>query len=88
MNETETVYHYTGLHGCESKCGLRITPLTDGRVVAICSELPDNPGTSVTNFAEKLAGWSAPNIASNQSNSSGSSITSRIGDIRNPIGIW
>ena len=56
MNATEAVFHYKGFHGCDCKCGLRIVPLTDGRVVVICSELPDNPGTSVTNFAEELAG--------------------------------
>jgi hypothetical protein len=50
------VYHYKGFHGCASKCGLRILRLTDRRVAVICSELPDNPGTSVTNFAEDLAG--------------------------------
>lgn len=56
MNAVAWVYHFRGLHGCESKCGLRILTREDGRVVVICSELPDNPGTSVTNFVEELAG--------------------------------
>lgn len=55
MNAVETEYHFCGLHGCESKCGLRIIELADGQVVVIASELPDTPGTSVTNFAEELA---------------------------------
>ena len=55
MNAVETVYHYIGFRNCKSKCGLGITRLKDGRIVVICSELPDNPGTSVTNFAEELA---------------------------------
>lgn len=55
MNAVETTYHYRGFQGCHGKCGLRITPLRDGRVAVICTELPENPGTSVTNFAEGLA---------------------------------
>jgi hypothetical protein len=56
MNLIDTVYRFTGLGDCASTCHLRILPLNDGRRVVICSELPDNHGTSVTNFAEELAG--------------------------------
>jgi hypothetical protein len=55
MNAIEVVFPYRGFHGGECKCGLRVIPLHDGRTAVICSELPDNPGTSVTNFAEDLA---------------------------------
>jgi len=55
VNPVDVIYRYRGLHGCHCKCGLRITALADGRVAVICTELPDNPGTSVTNYAEQLA---------------------------------
>jgi hypothetical protein len=48
-------FAYCGFHGCPSVCGLDIQPLANDRTVVICTELPDNPGTSVTNFAEDLA---------------------------------
>ena len=45
---------YSGFHDCPSHCDLEVvrrsvTPL------AICTELADNPGTSVTTLAEHLA---------------------------------
>ena len=48
------LYQYPGFHECPSHCDLEIlrrsvTPLV------ICTELADNPGTSVTNMAEHLA---------------------------------
>jgi hypothetical protein len=43
-------YQYKGLWDCDSVCGLEIK----GNV-AICTELPHNNGTSVTNYAEHLA---------------------------------
>jgi hypothetical protein len=55
MDPVETIYQFRGFHGWESKCGLRIVPLQNRRAMVICSELPDNPGTSVTNFVEELA---------------------------------
>ncbi len=36
-------------------CGIDVRPLADTRIFVICTELSDNPGTSVTNFAEELA---------------------------------
>lgn len=55
-------FDFAGLHGMPARCGLEIIPLFDGRTVVICTELSDNPGVSVTNFAEELAmlvcaGW-------------------------------
>ena len=48
------VYHYKGYHGCSSKCELNIYVRGD-RAVVMFTELPDNPGTSVTNMIEVLA---------------------------------
>ena len=48
-------YEYVGFHGCRSFCKLEILPLPSGRTVVIATELPDNPGTSVTNACEILA---------------------------------
>jgi hypothetical protein len=55
-------FDYAGLHGRPAACGLEILPLAHGGTAVICTELSDNPGTSVTNFAEELAsivcrGW-------------------------------
>ena len=55
MQPVNTVLEYAGYRGFPSRCGLRIEPLRDGRVLVICTELPDNPGTSVTNFCEEIA---------------------------------
>jgi len=56
MNAVETLYHFEGFHGCQSECGLSVIRLPDGRTAVICTELPNNKGTSITNFAEDLAG--------------------------------
>lgn len=48
-------FDYAGLHGRPARCGLEIIELSDGRTVVIATELSDNPGVSVTNFAEELA---------------------------------
>lgn len=51
-------YHYLGLGGLPAKCGVcyDFDDTADGHVAAcVMTELPDNPGTSVTNFAEQLA---------------------------------
>jgi hypothetical protein len=63
MNPSSTfAFDYAGLHGRPARCGLEIHPLDDGRTAVIATELSDNPGVSVTNFAEELAmlvckGW-------------------------------
>jgi hypothetical protein len=46
---------YLGFHGCLSVCGLDIKRLADGRTRVTCTELPNNSGTSVINFAEEPA---------------------------------
>ena len=48
-------FSYRGFHGCTCVCGLELQKLADGRTLVICTELPENTGTSVTNFAENLA---------------------------------
>ena len=48
-------FAYKGSWKCDCVCRLEIIPLADGRTAVIATELPDNPGTSVTNAAEHLA---------------------------------
>jgi hypothetical protein len=50
----DTIFNYKGFWGCASKCRIRIYRNGDKDII-IATELPDNPGTSVTNFAEHLA---------------------------------
>lgn len=47
-------FPFKGFHGCESKCGLEILHEGDKATVTL-TELPDNPGTSVTNAVEIIA---------------------------------
>lgn len=56
---------FKGFFGCDSKCGVTIEKIQFGgfvkpgetreKVKVILTELPDNPGTSVTNMVENLA---------------------------------
>ncbi len=48
-------YNYKGFWNCDSCCDIEVHRRSDGKYVFIATELPDNPGTSVTNFAEHLA---------------------------------
>jgi hypothetical protein len=48
-------FDYAGLHGRPARCGLELIELPNVRTVIIATELSDNPGVSVTNFAEELA---------------------------------
>ena len=48
-------YDYKGFWGCDSCCEIEVHRRTDGKYVFIATELPDNTGTSVTNYAEHLA---------------------------------
>jgi len=41
--------------GIGAKCRVRVSHREDGRAVVIFTELPDNPGMSVTNAAEWIA---------------------------------
>ena len=45
---------YRGHYGCPSKCGLSILRVA-GRVWVIFTELPDNPGSSISRRIEHLA---------------------------------
>lgn len=47
-------YSFRGLCGAPSCCRLRVFE-PKGKPVVVVTELDDNPGTSVTNFAEELA---------------------------------
>jgi hypothetical protein len=47
-------HEYSGLHGCTSKCGLDVWRVF-GQTIVMLTELPDNPGTSVTNYVEQIA---------------------------------
>jgi hypothetical protein len=48
-------YDYKGFWGCDACCDIEVHRRSDGKYVFITTELPNNPGTSVTNFAEHLA---------------------------------
>lgn len=44
------IYNYEGYHGRPAKCGISLFGNT-----VVCTQLPDNPGTSVTNLAEQIS---------------------------------
>jgi hypothetical protein len=46
---------YEGYFANPARCRLRIYAVPGQRAVAIATELPDNPGTSITNRADTLA---------------------------------
>jgi hypothetical protein len=48
-------YDYKGFWGCDACCDIEVHKRSDGKSVFIATELPENPGTSVTNYAEHLA---------------------------------
>jgi hypothetical protein len=54
LSATLALYRFAGAWGADSRCGVRVLSLY-GRPTVILSELPDNPGTSVTNCAELIA---------------------------------
>ena len=47
-------YNYQGFWS-DSYCDIEVHQRSDGKYVFVATELPDNPGTSVTNYAEQLA---------------------------------
>lgn len=51
----DTYLDYQGPLGQHSRCRLRLYRLADETMVAICTELLDNPGMSVTNAADIIA---------------------------------
>ncbi len=58
--KTSTLEHtlrYRGYHGCLSRCRIQVYDNGSERpYVVIATELEDNPGTSITNAAEIVAG--------------------------------
>jgi hypothetical protein len=48
-------YDYRGFWNCDSCCDIEAHRRSDGKYVFVGTELPDNPGTSVSNYAEHLA---------------------------------
>lgn len=56
VSQTHDYRHfYRGLHGSPSVCRIRVYRGSGDATLVIASELPDNPGTSITNVAEMLA---------------------------------
>lgn len=54
--EKDTIHRYVGFHGAESKCHIRILDYEESKpIVVVCTQIPENKGTSVTNVAENLA---------------------------------
>jgi hypothetical protein len=54
MKREDRIYRYRGEWGERSHCRFRLYE-QPAQTVVIATELPDNPGTSVTTFAEYLA---------------------------------
>lgn len=54
---TDYIHSYKGVAEVYSRCRIRLYLPQEDRdaAVVICSELPDNPGTSVLNAAEQIA---------------------------------
>ena len=50
----DRLYLFRGFHDCPSYCWLRIYT-APGQSVVLATEMPDNPGTSITNASERLA---------------------------------
>lgn len=49
------IHHYRGYWSDGGKCRIKIYQETGHASVVVCSELPDNHNTSITNMAEYLA---------------------------------
>jgi len=52
---TLMLYEYQGFWKCKAHCDIESCTRPDGKRVFIATELPCNPGTSITNMAEELA---------------------------------
>ncbi len=48
-------FTFHGNWNCAAKCGLDIKRLENKTAIVMLTELPDNPGTSVTNAYERVA---------------------------------
>ena len=55
METHDYVHHYRGYWSEGGKCQIKIYRTHDDEPVVICSQLPENKNTSVTNMAEYLA---------------------------------
>src|SRR5919112_1217639 len=55
MKTHDYVHHYRGYWSEGGKCRIRIYLTRGDEAVVICSQLPENKNTSVTNMAEYLA---------------------------------
>ena len=55
MKAHDYVHHYRGYWSDGGKCRIRIYRTHGDEPVVICSQLPENKNTSVTNMAEYLA---------------------------------
>jgi hypothetical protein len=51
----DVIHTYPGFFGAESRCRIRIYRPPGFPPVVLASELPENPGTSITNLVEQLA---------------------------------
>ena len=48
-------HDYKGFWGCDASCDIEVHLRSDGKHVFIATEVPENRGTSITNYAEHLA---------------------------------
>lgn len=48
-------HQYKGYGGCDSVCGVDVIHTDTGETLVVLTELPENPGTSVTNMVEEIA---------------------------------
>ncbi len=51
----DEIYPYKGFHNCDCVCRIRVYEEPNRPYVVIATQLPENRGTSITNFAEHLA---------------------------------
>ncbi|WP_148255311.1 hypothetical protein [Aidingimonas lacisalsi] len=54
-NTIDFIHNYSGFHELKSSCHVRILNDEGKPLTVICSQLPSNTGTSVTNVAEHIA---------------------------------
>lgn len=54
-NIVDFIHNYSGFRGVKSSCHIRILNDEDKQLTIICTQLPSNTGTSVTNVAEHIA---------------------------------